>query len=317
MENQIIGHKKIIDFLNRGIRKNKISHAYLFEGSERIGKKLVALEFARAIQDKGETTPNLSSLRKGINKTIPFSKKEINEANPDLLIVNSEKGESISIGRIRELQSQLSLFPYSKKYKVAIIDGAEAMTREAANSLLKTLEEPSVTTVIILIVSSGENILPTIRSRCQTIKFLVPSVKELEDFLKERQKSDRETKQLIDFSCQRPGMIMDLLNNQELFEQQKRDFEKFSKMINSGIFEKMNYAEEISREEFGRMESVLDLWTVFLRNSFLNCYGEGGGNKNLKQKITGIIKEIQKGKKLILKKKANARMVLENLLINC
>ena len=303
MSNQIIGHKKNIDFLNKSIQRNKISHAYLFEGPERIGKKMVALEFARAVQEKGETSLSPPLVRGG------------SETNPDLLIVNSEKGESVSIGQIRELQSQLGLFPHSKKYKVAIIDGAEAMTREAANSLLKTLEEPSATTIIILIVSSGENILPTIRSRCQTMKFLIPSTKELKDFLKGYNKSEEEEEQLINFSCRRPGAIINLLNDQELFEQQKNDFEKFSKIINSGIFEKMGYAEEISKEEFGRIESVLNLWTVFLRNSFLNCYDEDGGNKNLKQKITGIIKEIQKGKGLILKKKANAKLVLENILV--
>ena len=304
MSNQIIGHKKVIDFLNRSIQKNKISHAYLFEGPERIGKKMAALEFVKAVQDYKKTTPDPSLLRRGL------------EANPDLLVISPEKGESINIAQIRELQSQLSLSPHSKKYKIAIIDNAEAMTREAANSLLKTLEEPSATTIIILVVSSGENILPTIRSRCQTIKFLIPSAKELKDFLKGYNKSDKEAEQLINFSCRRPGVIIDLLNNQELFEQQKNDFERFSKIINSGIFEKMGYAEEISKEELGRIESVLNLWTVFLRNSFLNCYGEDGGSKNLKHKITGFIKEIQKGKSLILKKKANARLVLENLLLD-
>ena len=317
MSNQIIGHKKVINFLNRSIQKNKISHAYLFEGPERIGKKMAALEFVKAVQDYKKTTPDPSLPRRGIGEIPPLLKGEINKANPDLLVISPEKGESINIAQIRELQSRLSLSPHSKKYKIAIIDNAEAMTREAANSLLKTLEEPSATTIIILVVSSGENILPTIRSRCQTIKFLIPSTEELRSFLKSYQKSDQEIEQLISFSCQKPGVIINLLNDQRLFERQKNDFEKFSKIINSGIFEKMNYAEEISKEELERIESVLNLWTVFLRNSFLNCYSEDGGGKNLKHKITGFIKEIQKGKSLILKKKANAKLVLENLLINC
>ena len=306
MSRQIIGHKKNIDFLNKSVQRNKISHAYLFEGPERIGKKLVALEFAGAIQDYEEIT---------LNPSLP--KGEISGANPDLLIINSEKGESINIAQIRELQSRLSLFPYSKKYKVAIIDNAETMTNEAANSLLKTLEEPSATTVIILVASSADKILPTIKSRCQTVKFLIPSREELENFLKSRQKSDQEIEQLINFSRRKTGIIIELLNNRELFEQQKKDFEKFSKVINSEIAEKMSYAEEISKEDFSRIENVLNLWTVILRNSFLDCYSGNGGSKNLKQKIARVIKEIQKGKSLILKKKANAKLVLENLLINC
>ena len=177
--------------------------------------------------------------------------------------------------------------------------------------------EPSATTIIILIASSGENILPTIKSRCQTIKFLIPARKEVKDFLKDCNKSGEEIERLIDFSCQKPGAIIKLLNNQELFDRQKNDFEKFSQTVNSGIFEKMNYAEEISKEDFGRVEDILNLWIVILRNSFLNCYKENGGNKNLKRRISGIIKEIQRGKNLILKKKANQKLVLENILINC
>jgi len=306
MENQIIGHKKVIDFLNKSIQKNKISHAYLFEGPEQIGKKLVAMEFALAVQNREKVISSLSSAR-----------ERTSEMNPDLLVINPEKGESVSIAQIRELQNQLSLFPHSKKYKVAIIDNAEVMTVEAANSLLKTLENPSATTIIILVVSSSEGVLPTIRSRCQTIKFPIPSARELKYFLKDCRKSDREIEELINFSRQRPGVIMELLNNKEFFEQQKKDSEKFSKIINSGITEKINYAEEISKEEFGRIENILNLWMVILRSSFLDCYKESSGNKNLKRRISGIIKEIQRSKSLILKKKANARLVLENLLINC
>ena len=304
MENQIIGHKKVIDFLNKSIQKNKISHAYLFEGPERVGKKLVATKFALAVQSRERITPDFFSVR-----------DRTSEMNPDLLTISPEKGESVSITQIRELQNQLGLFPHSKKYKVAIIDNAEAMTVEAANSLLKTLENPSATTIIILVVSSGENILPTIRSRCQTIKFPIPSAKELKYFLKDFRKSDQEMEELIIFSRQRPGIIMELLNNREFFEQQKKDSEKFFEIINSGIVEKIDYAEEISKEEFGKIENILNLWMVILRGSFLDCYKESSENKNLKRKISVIIKEIQRGKSSIIKKRANARLVLENLLL--
>ncbi len=304
MEKQIIGHKKSINFLNKSIEKNRISHAYLFEGPEQIGKKLVALKFAQAVQDENIISGKYSSR--------DIDPEEINKTNHDLIILSPEKGESITIAQIREFQGRLNLFPYSKKYKVAIIDNAEAMTVEAANSLLKTLEEPSLTTIIILITSSAEDILPTIKSRCQLVKFSASSKEELKDFLKNCRKSDEEIEQLINFSCHKAGIIMELLNDQDLFEQRKSDFKKFFQIINSGANEKMNYAEEISKESLERIKNILDLWIIVLRNNLLNCCEKG---EPFSQKIVAVIKEIQKGQNLILKKKANTKLVLENLLL--
>jgi len=325
MSNQIIGHKKVIDFLNKSVQGDKTSHAYLFEGPERIGKKLVALEFAEALQNQGETFSNTCLARAtppgsplvggGIREAVSLSSGE-SKINPDLIVLDSEKGESIVVAQIRELQSRLSLFPYSKKRKVAIINRAEAMTEEAANSLLKTLEEPSLTTAIILITSLAGNILPTIKSRCQQVKFLIPSEEELKVFLKDRREDDERIKQLISLSCQRPGIMMKLLDSREFFERRKKDFEKFSRAAGGEIIEKMNYAEEISGKDPGEIENILDLWLVVLRNSFLNCY-KNKQSKILKQKIIKAIKAVREGKSLILNKKANPKLVLENILINC
>lgn len=125
----------------------KLAHAYLF-----IGKNLKkqALEFAEKIQD---------------NKL-------------DLHLIDFE--DSIKIEQIREMQRQLSLKPYSGKYKIAVIPEAQSMTIQAQNALLKTLEEPSGQAIIILTSLSEFLLLSTIVSRCQIKRFYqeIPKIAE-------------------------------------------------------------------------------------------------------------------------------------------
>ncbi|MFH1392454.1 MAG: hypothetical protein ABIG90_02110 [bacterium] len=126
----------------------KLAHAYLFVGKNLTNK---ALRFAKKIQDN----------------------------NLDLHITDSQG--SIKIEQIRDLQKQLSLKPYSGKYKIAVIPEAQLMTNQAQNALLKTLEEPSGQAVLILISLSEYLLLPTIVSRCQVKRFYqkVPDVQKL------------------------------------------------------------------------------------------------------------------------------------------
>ena len=157
-QNTIIGNEQIVDMLERSYRLGKLSHAYLFDGPEHIGKKTLALAFCKLILQNGSTREY------GANNI---------EENPDLVILRpDEDKKQIIIEQIRDLQKKLSLFPYSAKYKVAIIEQADMMSKSAANSILKTLEEPSSTTILMLLTSNSVNLLDTIKSRCQTLKFL-------------------------------------------------------------------------------------------------------------------------------------------------
>lgn len=153
----INGHQHILNYLKRSIEKDRISHAYLFEGSGFLEKKEVALWFAKSL---GCQNPDITEI------SVPEGKKEI------------------SIEQIRELRRYLSLSPYGNSYKIAIIDGAERMTQEAANALLKTLEEPKGSTVLILIANILSVLPETILSRCEKIKFRAISLDKIsKDFI--------------------------------------------------------------------------------------------------------------------------------------
>lgn len=156
----IIGHQPQIRLLQNAIANQRVAHAYLFSGSEGVGKRQVALGLARAL---------LCETGTGCDHCQACHKVE-QASHPDVFFLASDGG-TLKIEQIRALQQQLALRPFEGRYRVCLIDGAEQLTSEAANALLKTLEEPRPQTLLILISCQSEKVLPTIRSRCQLLTF--------------------------------------------------------------------------------------------------------------------------------------------------
>ena len=159
---EIIGHDKQIEYLRNAMRNGRLAHAYLFLGKEGIGKELVALTLAKALnclrgdEDSCDECPSCLKID-GLH-------------HPDVLLVGPQ-GQWIRIDQIRELQRELSHRPYEGKRRGCILTGSERMRQEAANALLKILEEPPLHTVLILLAPNVDLMLPTITSRCQRIPF--------------------------------------------------------------------------------------------------------------------------------------------------
>lgn len=156
----ISGHKKQIEFLENAIQRGKLAHAYIFAGPEGVGKRTVALRLAYSLLDENSPSPGAS------HHPPPEGEGKL---RPDLLEIDGRQG--IKIEQIRELVYKLSLKPYMAKYKVAIIDAAENMTAEAANAMLKCLEEPKPYTILILVTANPNRLPKTIISRTQKITF--------------------------------------------------------------------------------------------------------------------------------------------------
>ena len=141
MFENIIGNDKIKNELTNLVKQNKYSHSYIFHGTEGIGKKLIAKEFAKMILCLGE--------EKYCN-TCKSCLEFLSNNNPDFYEIIPD-GNNIKIEQIREMQKKVVEQPIISKNKVYIIDNADLMTREAQNCLLKTLEEPPEFVTIILI----------------------------------------------------------------------------------------------------------------------------------------------------------------------
>jgi DNA polymerase-3 subunit delta' len=170
----VVGHERPMQILRRGIERERIYPAYLFTGMEGIGKRLVAVNMAKALNcpnQGGDACDRCTSCQ-----------RMDNGVHPDLLQI-SPAGEVIKIDQIRELQRTIAFKPYEARWRVIIVDGAERMTREAANAFLKTLEEPPHGTAIILIATALEGLPPTVPSRCQRILFNPLTQEEVEKVL--------------------------------------------------------------------------------------------------------------------------------------
>ncbi len=160
MNNKIKGNLKTRQELNKIIKNNNVLHSYLFLGEEGIGKKEIAYEFAK----------NILCLNKNEECNCKSCLCFDSQNHPDFKIIN-EEGENIKINTIREMIQTVYEKPILSDKKVYIINDSDKMTKEAQNSLLKTLEEPPEYIVIILIASNSDMILNTIKSRCTKIVF--------------------------------------------------------------------------------------------------------------------------------------------------
>lgn len=169
----IIGNEKNKKLLRNIIDTNNTAHSYMFIGKDSIGKQLFAKEFAKAILCINEDKP--------CNKCkscIEFDTYN----NPDFSIIEPD-GNSIKIDQIRELTKKVYEKPVISHRKVYIINDSDYMTKEAQNSLLKTLEEPPKYVTIILITSNENLFLPTIKSRCTKVSFNKLTNEELKKIL--------------------------------------------------------------------------------------------------------------------------------------
>lgn len=160
---EILGHDQIREHLQNAIQLKKISHAYILDGEEGAGKKMLARAFAQTLQcEQGGTEP-CGACRS--------CKQALSDNQPDIVWVSHEKPASIGVEDIRTgLCSDILIKPYSSPYKIYIVDEAEKMTVQAQNALLKTIEEPPAYGVILLLTTNAEAFLPTILSRCVTLK---------------------------------------------------------------------------------------------------------------------------------------------------
>ncbi|CCQ91848.1 putative DNA polymerase III, delta prime subunit [Nitrospina gracilis 3/211] len=165
----ILGQGQAKHIIGRALEQGTVAHAYLYFGPESVGKKRTALEFAKAL-NCAESGPH-----DACGDCAPCRKIHLGQ-HPDVFLLEptkkaSSRDTSISIDEIRDLQKKLGFTPYEGRYKVAVVDGVEKMNLQACNAFLKTLEEPPAATVLILVTANPYQMLPTIISRCQGVRF--------------------------------------------------------------------------------------------------------------------------------------------------
>jgi DNA polymerase-3 subunit delta' len=212
---EIIGQERAIGFLKKAIALGRIPHAFLFTGISGVGKTTTAIAFTQAINCL-EPVEN-----DGCGKCL-ICRQMSNGNFPDLIFFEPD-GQNIKIEQIRELNRNLSFKPLVGKYRVTIINQAETMTEDAANSLLKTLEEPPPGNILILKTVEPRDLLSTVVSRCQRIPFQPLLFQVIKDWLMKEMHVDKETACLVArLSEGSMGRAFNIAETNSLEERQER-----------------------------------------------------------------------------------------------
>jgi DNA polymerase III delta prime subunit len=293
-----IGNEKLVSLLDNVIKKKMLSHAYLFSGPRALGKLTLASIFAKSVIGRSDS--------------LDFSLKESNKFQMDLILVEAPivekkgtiKKKKISAEQIRQAQNELSLYPYNGAYKVLIIDEAELLTTAAQNSLLKTLEEPNATSILILITNEVSRILPTIRSRVQNFNFSLVSDEEI---LKEGKSEFLDRNEVVLFSMGRPGILKSL--DKIKITEYRNLIELLSKIEKESLNEKFKIAEILAKDSIGLLE-ILSFWLWIIRKN-----AEKSTEKDVYY-LYDLASKIEKCLETLKTTNANARLVLENLFIS-
>lgn len=165
---KLYGHEEIEELLLSDLKAGKLAHGIILSGERGIGKATLAYRFARALlSDSGDME---------LRENDPVFHRIVANSHSDLLVIEllydpkkDEYANEISIEQSRTIAQSLSLTPAEGKWRVVIIDSADALNVKSANSILKILEEPPPQTIIMLIAHNAGQLLPTIRSRCRVI----------------------------------------------------------------------------------------------------------------------------------------------------
>ena len=203
--NTVIGHEQPKRFLQAALQSGRLAHALLFHGEDRIGKRLVAKVLAQAVNC--EASPALSPPDAcGICRSCHQIESG---SHPDVTMIEATSGRG-ETDQTREIESRFIYRPLVGSRKIVILDNADLLRHEAANALLKTIEEPPPDSLIILVSARPELLLPTIRSRCQELRFAPLAIGLVKDILiQQRRLSDTDARFLAMVSGGRIGLALE------------------------------------------------------------------------------------------------------------
>lgn len=295
MIEKIIGHHQIINFFDKVIDNANLSHAYCFVGSEHLGKRKVAEYLASKILE-------VDNKKLYQNFDFVFIDQEIDE--------KTEKTKrDITVKQIRELREQLSKRSYGGGFKVAIIDNAEKLNSEAANALLKTLEEPADKTIIFLLTKDEKQLPETIISRCQLINFFPVRKHDIKTNLAEFY-DEELVEEVISLSGGLPGLAINWLENKEMLANYKKEIQRFHSLFGEPFYKKLSIVEDLFGDKTDHIAArqhlleVLDIWQSGLMKENL----EATKNVSLQDQIFTT--------KDLLLKNVHPRLLVENILLN-
>jgi DNA polymerase-3 subunit delta' len=264
----IIGHKWAVDLLGRTLAAGRVAHAYLFTGPPQVGKTTLALALAQALNCTQSDPPcgQCASCRKIARR-----------AHPDLQVVVGEGvRDGIKIEQVRALRREAVLAPYEGRYRVFVLRQLDRASIEAANSLLKLLEEPPAHVILILTACDVEALPATIVSRCQCLDLRPVALDTLETALREEGVSSAKSQLLSRLSGGRVGWALDAARDDVLLHRRQLDLDRLVEVLVEDRVGRIDFAYKASRDPVAVRRRIA-LWTSWWRDLLLLCsQGEEG-----------------------------------------
>ena len=256
----LLGHEWAVDMLRK---HDGLRHAFLLAGPPGLGRGTLALRLAQALNCERPIAPGEPC---GICRDC----KQIEEQrHPDLAVIQAEsEGGILKVDQVREVQHALSLKPYQSKFRVAIFLRFQEANDNAANALLKTLEEAPAHAVLILTADNPEQLLPTIVSRCEILRLRPLPVEAIEADLRGRGVDEERARLISHISGGRPGYARRLSKDATLLEKREERLNDLQTLLPAARVEKFTYAEKLAKDKDSMRQTILT-WLSYWRDVML------------------------------------------------
>jgi DNA polymerase-3 subunit delta' len=269
----LLGHEWAVDMLRQHAAHDEIRHAYLFCGPPGLGRRTLALRLAQALNCTKPLAP-------GVPCGLCRDCKQIEAMqHPDMNVIQAldgdnlpKEGGTLKVDQIREVQRSLSLKPYQAKYRVALFLRFQEANDNAANALLKTLEEAPAHAILLLTADTPEQLLPTIISRCEILRLRPLPIEAVVADLIYRGVDEERARLLAHISGGRPGYARRMVDDVTLLEKRDERLNDLQTLLPAARVEKFSYADKLSKDKDAMRQAII-IWLSYWRDVMLRVAG--------------------------------------------
>lgn len=318
--------QKQVEQFKKQMEGGRLPHSFLVVGPEKTGK-------FRAVLEMVAVANNLTAIEKELLKeskvpdvifleTEERRLKSGKNDNEDEQIKKVKNGKNKKASRVivkeelDEALQTLSLKTFHFPWKVLIVRDADKMTSQTANGLLKFVEEPPENVLIFLIANDENDVLSTIRSRCQVVRFAIVKdeviLKMIED--KKSDLPEDEKQMIVDLATGRLALAEEYLENKDLLKEAKKRRDDFREALRSDLNTRFDLVEKISKLETEELLWIMNEWSWYLK-LFLERQICDGSNEVIVNKVRNILQELIKTRGLIKSSNVSPRVQLENFFV--